>query len=353
MFNDLINFHFLNNSGKDYLVAIIIFFSLLVVFKIIEVIVLIKLEQMAKKTKTDIDDILVEIVKGVKPPIYFLLSLYLSFKFLHFSVFANKVADGFLILVLVYQTVTSIQIFVDFLAVKLTKKEGAKMRSTSKEAIKNLSIIIKISIWVLAFLIILSNWGVNITSVIAGLGIGGIAIAFALQSILEDIFSSFSIFIDKPFEIEDFITIGDDMGTVEKIGIKSTRIKTLQGEELVVSNKELTSTRVHNYKKMEKRRVVFALGACYETPTEKLEKVPQVIKEVIEKVKLAAFDRAHFKDYGDFSLNFEIVYYISSNDYNTYMDVQQEINFEIKRKFEEMGIEFAYPTQTVLLQKQN
>ncbi|MFH1564752.1 MAG: mechanosensitive ion channel family protein [bacterium] len=352
MFNYLLNFKFWNNACKDYLMAAIIFFALLAIFKIIQTMVLRRLEKIAKKTKTNIDDVLIEIAKGIKPPIYFLLAIYFSVKFLNFTPLVNKIADGFLIFIIVYQAVTSIQIFIDFLAVKISKKEGGGIHSTNREALKNLSLIFKIFIWILAVLLILSNWGVNITSVVAGLGIGGVAIAFALQNILEDIFSSFSIFIDKPFEIGDFIIVGEDMGTVEKIGIKTTRVRTLQGEELVVSNKELTAVRVHNYKKMEKRRVVFSLGVCYETPTEKLKTIPQTIQEIIKKVELTAFDRAHFKDYSDFSLNFEIVYYINSSDYNQYMNIQQEINFEIKDKFEKMGIEFAYPTQSVFLKKE-
>jgi len=218
-------------------------------------------------------------------------------------------------------------------------------------AIKNITTILKILLWILAVLVVLSNWGINITSLIAGLGIGGIAIALAAQNILQDVFSSFSIFIDKPFKVGDFIVAGDDKGVVENIGIKTTRIKTLQGEELVISNQELTETRVHNFKKMEKRRVAFTLGVAYETPTEKLKKIPEVIKEIISRESLAEFDRAHFKEYGDFSLNYEVVYYISSGDYTEYMDSHQKINFAIKDAFEEMGIEFAYPTQTIFLKK--
>lgn len=353
MFNALLNFQLWSNTGKDYLKAVVIFFGLLLLFKIIQSLIIHRLEKVAEKTKTNVDDVLIRILKNINPPIYFFIALYFSIKFLNFPSFVDKIADGLLVLVIVYQLVSSIQIFIDFIAVKLARKDIAEIESTSKEAVKNISLIIKILIWIFAVLIILSNWGINITSVIAGLGIGGVAVAFALQNILEDIFSSFSIFIDKPFEIGDFIIVGDDMGVVEKIGIKTTRIKTLQGEELVVSNKELTTSRVHNYKKMEKRRVVFGLGVCYETPTEKLKSVPKVIKETIEEIDLATFDRAHFKEYGDFSLNFEVVYYISSNDYNKYMDTQERINLEIKERFEKMGIEFAYPTQSVFVKKES
>jgi len=184
------------------------------------------------------------------------------------------------------------------------------------------------------------------------LGIGGLAIAFALQNILEDMFSSFSIYFDRPFQIDDFIVIGDDMGIVKKIGIKSTRIQTLQGEELIISNKELTGKRIRNFKKMEKRRIVFKFGVVYETSTEKLKKIPGIIKDIMDRAELAEIDRVHFKEFGDFSLNFEVIYYIKSREYIDYMNTQQEMNFAIKERFEQEGIEMAYPTQTLYVNKQ-
>jgi small-conductance mechanosensitive channel len=211
--------------------------------------------------------------------------------------------------------------------------------------------ISKIALWAVAFLVLLQNLGYDITALIAGLGIGGIAIAFALQNILSDIFSSFTIYFDKPFEVGDFIIIGKDMGTVKTIGIKSTRIQTLQGQELIVSNRELTGTRINNYKKMEKRRVVFSFGVVYGTSTEKLKKMPETIKNIIDNTELAELDRVHFIEFGEFSLKFEVVYFLSSSDYNKYMDTQQNINLKIKEQFEKEGIEFAFPTQTVFLNK--
>ena len=209
----------------------------------------------------------------------------------------------------------------------------------------------RIALWAFGGIFILSNLGIEITSLIAGLGIGGIAVAFALQGILSDLFSSFSIYFDKPFRIGDFIVIGDNMGTVERIGIKTTRIRTLQGEELVVSNAELTTTRVQNYKKMQNRRIVFQLGVTYETPEEKVKAIPELLRTVITDIKGVRLDRAHFASYGDSALIFEVVYFVESGDYNQYMDLQQSINFGIMEVFGKEGIEFAYPTQTLYLKK--
>jgi small-conductance mechanosensitive channel len=184
---------------------------------------------------------------------------------------------------------------------------------------------------------------------VAGLGIGGIAIALAAQTILGDLFSYLVIFFDKPFEIGDFIILEDKMGTVEYIGIKTTRIRTLGGEQLICSNTDLTNSRVHNFKRMQERRVVFSFGVVYDTTTTKLKLIPGIIKQAIESLRETRFDRAHFKSFGNSSLDFEVVYYILTPDYNLYMDKQQAINMSIFESFEREQIEFAYPTQTLFL----
>jgi small-conductance mechanosensitive channel len=183
------------------------------------------------------------------------------------------------------------------------------------------------------------------------LGIGGVAVALAAQVILKDVFSYFSIIFDRPFKIGDFIIVGEYMGTIEYIGIKTTRLRSLGGEMLIFSNSDLTDSRLRNYKLMDKRRVSFKLGLVYQTSTEQLKKVPGIIEGIIKSVKDTIFDRAHFLNYGDFSLVFEIVYYVVGADYNKYMDIQQEINFAIKGEFEKRGIEFAFPTQTLYVNK--
>jgi small-conductance mechanosensitive channel len=165
------------------------------------------------------------------------------------------------------------------------------------------------------------------------------------------LFSAFTIYFDKPFKEGDFIIIGNDMGVVKKIGVKSTRIQTLEGQELVVSNTELTSTRVNNYGKMQKRRVVMNFGVEYSTPTKKLEKIDKIVEKIINKMKDVDLDRVHFKEFGDFSLNYEMVFYINTGDYNKYMDIREKINLDLKREFEKEGIVFAFPTQTIFLEK--
>ena len=203
----------------------------------------------------------------------------------------------------------------------------------------------------IAFLLVLSNLGYDISSLLAGVGISGIAIAFALRSILEDLFSAFSIYFDKPFEPGDFIEVGKDRGTVQSIGLKSTRLKTLEGEELVISNKELTKSRVHNYKKMKKRRRTFEFGVTYDTNTKTLREIQNIVKQIIKDIDKIEFDRVYFTEFGDSSLKFKAVYYVNSPEFEEALAAQQEINLQLHKKFKEENIEMAFPTQTIHLEQ--
>ena len=305
--------------------------------------------RLAKKTKTKLDD---QILKNIKKPIYFLVILVGAYYSLNnFSIlnqYSGELAFIFTVveILLIAFTITRVvNVVIVWYAEKRSKE---KMSDHILFVLKRL---INAVIYIFAFLIILYVLKIDLSGVVVGLGVGGIAIAFALQNVLSDAFSAFSIYFDKPFEIGDFIVVGDYSGVVKKIGMKSTRVQLLQGEELVLANSELTKSSVRNFKKMKKRRIVFNLGVTYDTPSKKLEKIPEIITKIIDEIELSEPDRVHFKEYGDFSLNFEIVYYMKSGDYTKYMDTQQEINFKIKKAFEKEGIEMAFPTQTIFLNK--
>jgi small-conductance mechanosensitive channel len=215
-----------------------------------------------------------------------------------------------------------------------------------------LTFVGRIFIFILIGLAVLDNIpGVEITTLIAGLGVGGIAVALALQNILGDLFASLSISLDKPFAIGDFIIVDNFLGSVENIGLKTTRIRSLGGEQLVFSNNDLLKSRIRNYKRMAQRRVPFSVGVTYQTPPEKLRKVPDIFKKQLEPFDDVHFDRAHFKAYGAYSLEFEFVYYVHTPDYNRYMDIQQAINLGLYEDFAAEGIEFAYPTQTLYIDR--
>jgi len=310
------------------------------------------LGRWAQKTKTKLDD---EILKNTKKPIYLLVILIAAYYGLQgltmLKPYASEIAFIFNIAEILLATFIVTRV-INVLFVWYSEKMDKK--KVSEHILFVLKKIINAVIFIIAFLIILDAAGIDITGAAVGLGIGGIAIAFALQNVLSDVFSAFSIYFDRPFEIGDFIIVGEYAGTVKRIGMKSTRVQLLQGEELVLSNRELTNASVRNFKKMNKRRVVFTFGVTYDTPLQKLKKIPEMIKEIINPEKLEFVDRlerVHFTEFGDFSLNFEVVYYLNTKDYLKYRDTQQEINFKIKEAFEKEGIEMAFPTQTIFLNK--
>ncbi|MAF79757.1 mechanosensitive ion channel protein MscS [bacterium] len=338
----------LGNSVRDYVVALAVLAAALIVFRIFQQVLIQRFKKFAKQTKTDIDDMFLQIVESLRPPFYVFLAFYVGIRFLAVDVTVQKVIDSLLVIWVVYQVVLAVQILIDYGIKKGVR--GGEDKGT-KAALGAMSRIVKWVLWAVAILFVLSNLGVNVSSVLAGLGIGGIAIALAAQNILGDLFSSFAIYFDKPFMVGDFIVLGKHKGTVEKIGIKTTRLRSLSGEEIVISNKELTSTRIQNFRRMEKRRIAFKIGVIYETSTEKLKKIPKIVKEIFNKVETAELNRVHFAQFDDFALTFEIVYYVTSREFEIYMDTQQDVNFALKERFEKEGIEFAYPTQMVYVKK--
>ncbi len=344
IFEEFLSYSLWGNSVKDYILAVVVFALSVVIFRIVKYEIAKKLRKVAERTKAEVDDLLVKVVDKIGWQFYVFFALSIALNFIQVPNVVNVFFTYATPIVVVFLIVRSIQQFVDYGIRKLAKEQ-----ETETPVVNVLGRILRGVLWALAFVYIISLFGYDITTVVASFGVIGIVLAFGLQHILSDIFASFSIFFDKPFEIGDFIIVGDNLGVVKKVGIKSTRIQSLWGQEVVIPNKELTSTRINNYKKMERRRVQFNFRVLYDTPSEKLEKILKITEEIVDKIELAELDRVHFKEYGDYSLNFEVVYYINSPDYNLYMDIQQEINFSLKKRFEKEEIRFAYPTQTVIV----
>lgn len=351
--NQLKNLDFYYNSGYDYFLALAIFVGLIIVLKIFQAFILSKLKNLAQKTKTDFDDVLIEIFRKVKPPFYFFVALYFGVKALVLPELAVNIINVLFIVAIVYEVIRGLERLVDYFMDKYLARvrKSEESRETSVSMIKTLKLFFRVALWMIGIVMVLGNLGVNITSLVASLGIGGVAIALALQNILSDIFSSFSIYLDKPFVLGDFIQVGNNRGVVEKIGIKSTRLRTPEGEELIISNQELTTARVQNFRRMEKRRAQFTLGVVYGISADKLEKIPGLIKEIVNSIEKAEFDRCNFASYGDSSLNFEVVYDVTSREYREFMETGEKVNLAIYKKFEKEGIDFAYPTQTIILEK--
>jgi small-conductance mechanosensitive channel len=208
---------------------------------------------------------------------------------------------------------------------------------------------LRTTLWAIVLLAMLSNLGVNITAFVASLGVGGVAVALAVQNILGDLFASLSIAVDKPFEVGDFVVFGAVSGTVEHVGLKTTRIRSLSGEQVVVSNTELLKQTISNYKRMQERRVVFGFGVTYGTTARQADEIPRIVRRIVESSDKLRFDRAHFKGFGESSLDYEVVYFVLSPDYNLYMDRQQAINVQLMDALAKLGVGFAFPTRTVQL----
>jgi small-conductance mechanosensitive channel len=213
-----------------------------------------------------------------------------------------------------------------------------------------INVTAKFVLWTVLFLLLLDNLGVNITALVTGLGIGGIAIALAVQNILGDIFASLTIVMDKPFEVGDFIVVDDKSGTVEAVGLKTSRVRALSGEQLIFPNKMLVESEIQNFKRMQQRRVEFGFKVDYESPIDAIEKIPSAVAEIVRSKENIKFERSHLAKMGDTALEYSVVYTVLSTDYNVYMDIQQKINFEIMRALAQLGASFSYPTPSVILQ---
>lgn len=338
------------NTIQDLLIGLIIFIVLFTVFRIFRKKIVARLKLLARMTETSFDDELVRTVEQIHPRVYDYAAFYFASKNLVFDELIHKLFDAIFIFLVIYHSIIALQKMAEYFLHHVFI-HNAKEEEENRTALQGMRIVFQLVLWSSGIMLFLANLGYNVNSLIASLGIAGAAVALALQNILADLFSSFAIYFDKPFVVGDFVVVGADMGVIKRIGLKTTRIETLQGEELVISNQELTTSRIQNFKKMEKRRVLFEIGLVYETSAENLEKVPTIIQEIFNKIERADLGRVHFREFADFSLIFEIVYYHLSRDYAEYMDTRQEINFMIKREFEKAGLSMAFPTQTVHVAK--
>jgi small-conductance mechanosensitive channel len=345
------SYEYFGNTVWQYTTALVAFVAVFSVLKLFKRRVIKNLHKLAEKTEGDFDDLVAQIIQSVGRPFYLFVSLAVAIQFIEQPDLLKKVVFYIALTVVLYTAVRAIQQLIDYGFQKGVRKRLEEDPRFDASAVRLLSKIAKWTVWLIALLLVMQNLGYDITALVAGLGIGGLAIAIALQGVLSDMFASFSIYMDRPFQTGDFIIVGDVMGTVKHIGVKSTRLQSLWGEEIIVPNKDLTEARVKNYKRMESRRMVFSFGLTYETPAEKLRRVPEIVKEIINSIELAGVDRVHWKEFGDSALTFEVMYHVNTAEYNDYMDIQQEINLQLKERLEKEGMAFAYPTQTVYLQK--
>jgi len=340
---DVLNYNLWGNSVSDYLIAIGILIVSVTIIRFIKKFVIKRIESTGTEGVLG-TKFLVKITSRFIIPLFYLLALYFAFGFIEVPASAGKVLKVIYLVITVWIVIKFARSVIEFVINKYAQETG---KEDTVRKFRPLVAFVSFTFYIIGILFILDNLGFQISTVIAGLGIGGIAIALAAQAILGDLFSYFVIYFDKPFELGDFIRVDDKAGTIERIGIKSTKIRSLSGELLILSNSNLTNSRVHNFKQMFRRRVVFTFGVVYQTKPEQLEEIPNIVKGIIDEYPNATFDRSHFFRYGDFSLDFETVFFVETNEYVKYMDIQQDINLKIYKEFEQRGIQFAYPTRTV------
>ena len=337
-----------SNSPLAWLIALSVATASLSVLLLLRRLVRNQHRKFQATEQTELLEIPIQVLSRTALPFFIVLSLFAGLKTLILGPGTTRVLTSAVTIAAFWQ----VGIWAAAAAAGWLAHKRRRSLATDRAMAGSLGIIgfiVNVAIWAFVLLLTLDNLGIDITALVAGLGIGGIAIALAVQNILGDLFASLSITLDRPFVIGDFLIVGDFMGSVENIGIKSTRLRSLSGEQIIMSNADLLGSRVRNYGRMAERRVVFGTGIVYETPLELVEQVPAIIRRIVEAQPDTRFDRSHFAKHAAASLDFETVYYVLSAEYNKYMDIQQAINLQLHRELAQLKIEFAYPTQKLLL----
>lgn len=346
---EFVYYEILGNSIHTYIIALIIFLIIFFWTIIFRRFFLKKAKNIVEKTESKRDDIIIKNISSISKIFYIVVCVYIPLQYIKI----NNQINYFIEIIFLWIVIREFSSFLIKIIKHILEKNISKHNWKKDTTRINLfHITTKIIVYVIWWLLLLSNIGIEITPLIASLWVVWIWVAFALQKILWDIFASFSIFLDRPFEIGDFIIIWEDSWIVKDIGMKSTRIQTLQWQELIIPNNEITSIRINNYGKMKKRRIAFNIGVIYQTDPSTIEKIPSIIKEIIEKTENTEFSRAHFIEFWKSELNFEIVYFITTKEFEIYRDTHQKICLEIMKKFKKQWISFAYPTQSIYIENQ-
>ena len=343
---DFLNSQFLDNTAQDWLIAAGVVVVMIVLVRTVIGIGLRRLRVIAAKTETDVDDLVAQLLEKTKFLFVALVALYAGALSLNLPPEVDDLLSTLLVLGFLIQGAFWANGVVNYMLGSWARQKF-EADPTISTALGSVGFLIRFAVWATFVMLALDNLGIDVGPLVASLGIGGVALALALQGVLGDLFASLSIIFDKPFVVGDSIKVGDLAGTVQHVGLKSTRIRALTGEQLVFSNADLLSSRIQNFQHRQERRCVFTLGVTYDTSPEKLERIPSLIREIIESRENTRFERCLFMVFGDSALNFETVYHMLVPDFATYGETNHAINLEIFRRFAEEGIKFAYPTQKV------
>ena len=337
-------------SVKQWLLATAVLAVVYLLLAVLRRMVVRRIEVLAARTQTDWDDLAAEIVRRTRPYFIAAIAIYAATRVMAPPPEVARILGAAAVIVVLLQAGVWGNGIIGFGAEHYVRTRTGSDSGT-RTTIRAVGYAARFVLWGLLVVTALQNFGINVTALVTGLGIGGIAIALAVQNILGDLFAALAIVLDKPFVVGDFIIVDATMGTVEHVGLKTTRIRSLGGELIVMSNNDLLKSRIRNYRHMVERRVVFHLDVTYDTPAEKVERIPAIVQEVIQSREPTRFDRCHFLTWMDSSLRIEVVYYVLDGNYNRFADIQHAINVELLRRFAAEKIEFAFPSRTLIVKR--
>jgi small-conductance mechanosensitive channel len=341
----MLDWTFQNNSARAWIMALVAFAVTLAVLMIARKVLINRLAKLSARTTTSVDDFAVDLLRHTHAWFLVFIAIAAALQFVTLPGVEETV-------VVVVKAVLILQLALwgnELIAFSVRRLGASTVGAGGQSTVTAMAFVGRVALWSMILLLLLHNFGLEVTALVTGLGVSGIAVALAAQSVLGDLFAAMSIYLDKPFLIGDFIIFDDYMGSVEYVGLRSTRINSLSGEQIIISNSDLLKTRIRNYKRMAERRVVFSINVVYDTPPDVMERIPGMIREAIEAQPNTRFDRSHFVGLDDWALRIETVYYVLSSDYTVYMNIQQAINLTLLRQFEAEGIGFAFPTHTVIV----
>jgi small-conductance mechanosensitive channel len=344
---DMLETIYWGNSVQSYLVAAGVMLAILLAVRIARRLLVKRVGAIAQRTETRLDDTVVGMVSATKTWLTAIVALYAGSLFLVLPTdLAAKIHTAAVIALLVQIGVWTTAA-IGSTVKRMREKKVAQGDTAGIGILAMIGFFARVFTWLILLMLVLDNLGVDVTALVAGLGIGGIAIALAVQNVLQDLFASISIMLDRPFEIGDTINVDGLVGRVQHIGIKTTRVRSVDGEELVFANADLLKSRIRNYRSQQERRVLFLLGVTYDTPIETLEALPGILRDLVQREENVRFDRAHFKTFGQSSLDFELIYFVTVADYLVFMDIQQRFNLELLRRLRDLGVSTAFPTRTL------
>jgi len=339
----------LGNPLQRWGIALLVAAAVIAALGIAKRLLVSRLVKLSDRTATRLDDVVVQVIQRTSSMTLVVAGIAAGVRSLELPRHGDLWLGRVMIVVLAIQLGSWITNAVRLL---LDARVGPDVQPGQRTMGAAMGFATNLVVWALLVLLVLSNFGVEVSTLVAGLGIGGIAAALAVQNVLGDLFAAFSIYVDRPFDLGDFVVVDTFMGTVEKIGWRSTQLRSLGGEMIVLANSDLSRARIRNYKRMTERRAVVTFGVQYDTANAKLAMIPGLVKQTIEGIEGLRFDRSHFVKLGESSLDFETVFYVLSPDYTAFADRQQQLLLSLHRRFEQEGISFAFPTRTVVVQRE-